>query len=320
LTEGSKNLPEVESRTENQAAGATKENVKGKIVEFAWWMKKQGYRESTIKSHTYDLAALLNKGADLFDSESVKETMANQEKWSDAYKYKLTGVYTLFLKTQSQTWEQPKYKPVEQIPFIPTEKEIDTLIAGCGKKTATYLQLLKETGMRSGEATNLKWIDIDFERGTVRITPEKHSKPRILRLSKKCIAMIKHLPKTSEKMFGDVVENSKRASFERSRKRLANKLNNPRLLQIHFHTLRHWKATMLYHQTKDILYVKEFLGHRNINSTLKYVQLEQASFDEDADSFTCRVAKTPEEIKQLIEAGFDYVIENGGLVYFRKRK
>jgi len=77
---------------------------------------------------------------------------------------------------------------------------------------------------------------------------------------------------------------------------------------------------MLYHQTKDILYVKEFLGHRNINSTLKYVQLEQALFDEDADSFTCGVTKTPGEIKQLIEAGFDYVIENCGLVYFHKRK
>jgi len=71
--------------------------------------------------------------------------MANQETWGDAYKYKLTGVYTLFLKTQDQTWEQPKYKPVEQIPFIPTEKEIDELIAGCGRKTATYLQLLKST-------------------------------------------------------------------------------------------------------------------------------------------------------------------------------
>lgn len=132
--------------------------------------------------------------------------------------------------------------------------------------------------------------------------------------------MIKNLPKTSEKMFGDIVENSKRTSFERSRKRLSKKLDNPRLLQIHFHTLRHWKATMLYNQTKDLLYVKEFLGHRNINSTLKHVQLEQVLFDGDVDSFTCRVAKTPGEIKQFIEAGFDCVTKNDGLVYFRKRK
>jgi len=101
---------------------------------------------------------------------------------------------------------------------------------------------------------------------------------------------------------------------------LAKKLNNPRLLEIHFHTLRHWKATTLYHQTKDILYVKEFLGHKRIDTTLKYVQLEQALFDKDADSFTCRVAKTPEGLKQLIEAGFEYVTEKDELVYFRKRK
>lgn len=30
------------------------------------------------------------------------------------------------------------------------------------------------------------------------------------------------------------------------------KLENPRLLQIHFHTLRHWKATKKYHRTYRI--------------------------------------------------------------------
>ncbi len=51
-----------------------------------------------------------------------------------------------------------------------------------------------------------------------------------------------------------------------------------------------------------------------------YIQLEQALFDKDADSFMCRVAKTPDEIKGLIESGFEYVTEKEGLIYFRKRK
>lgn len=174
--------------------------------------------------------------------------------------------------------------------------------------------------MRSGEGNNLKLTDIDFERGAVRITPEKHSKPRIIRISAKSMAMIQNLPKTSEKVFGDSTANTKRNCLIHTRKVLARKLNNPRLLQIHFHTLRHWKATMLYHQTKDILHVKEFLGHRRIDNTLKYVQLEQVLFDKDADSFTCRVAETPEQIRQLIEAGFEHVTERDNLVYFRKRK
>jgi hypothetical protein len=35
-----------------------------------------------------------------------------------------------------------------KFPFIPKEEEIDALIAGSGKKTSTFLQLLKETAMR----------------------------------------------------------------------------------------------------------------------------------------------------------------------------
>ncbi len=132
--------------------------------------------------------------------------------------------------------------------------------------------------------------------------------------------MLKHLKRTSEKVFGNVAPNTRRCIIAHSRKVLAKKLNNPRLLQVTFHTLRHWKATMLYHRTKDVLYVKEFLGHKSVNSTLIYIQLEQALFDEDADSFTCRVAKTPEEIKLFIEAGFEYVTEKDALIYFRKRK
>ena len=67
-------------------------------------------------------------------------------------------------------------------------------------------------------------------------------------------------------------------------------------------------------------WIPMFLGHKRIDSTLKYFQLEQALFDKDADSFTYRVAKTPEMITQLIEAGFEYVTEKDDLVYFRKRK
>ncbi|MEM0007560.1 MAG: tyrosine-type recombinase/integrase [Candidatus Bathyarchaeia archaeon] len=61
--------------------------------------------------------------------------------------------------------------------------------------------MLKETGMRVGEALALKWEDIDFERRTVRITAEKGSLPRILPLSEKCITMLNRLPRKREKIF-----------------------------------------------------------------------------------------------------------------------
>ena len=59
--------------------------------------------------------------------------------------------------------------------------------------------------------------------------------------------------------------------FRRMRKKTAQKLGNPRLLWIHFHTLRHWKATVEYARTKDAFHVKELLGHRSIKTTEKHV-------------------------------------------------
>ncbi|MDH5755010.1 MAG: site-specific integrase, partial [Candidatus Bathyarchaeota archaeon] len=99
-------------------------------------------------------------------------------------------------------------------------------------------------------------------------------------------------------------------------KRIAQKLGNPRIQQITFHTFRRWKATMEYHRTKDILYVMKFLSHKNIKNTLIYTQL--VSFEDD--EYICKVAKNVEEAKQLIEAGFDYVCALENVKLLRKRK
>jgi integrase len=99
--------------------------------------------------------------------------------------------YTNYLQMNNMEWQSPKYKKIQKIPFIPTEIEIDQLIAGCGKKTATLLQLLKETGMRIGEAWQLNWKEIDYISKGIRVTPEKGSNPRVLKISDKLILMLK---------------------------------------------------------------------------------------------------------------------------------
>ena len=206
------------------------------------------------------------------------------------------------------------------LPFLPLESEIDQLIAACGKKATAFLQLLKETAMRVGEANKLEWTDIDFARKAITLNnPEKNGNPRMFKVSTKLLNMLSTLPKKDQRVFGNC-RNWHQATFHKSRKRIAGKLGNPRILKIHFHTLRHWKATMLYHRTKDILYIKEFLGHRRIEDTLLYVQIAEVIFKETNDEFTVRVASKPEEIKALLEVGFEYVCEKDGLVFFRKRK
>ncbi|MDH5437457.1 MAG: site-specific integrase [Candidatus Bathyarchaeota archaeon] len=150
--------------------------------------------------------------------------------------------------------------------------------------------------------------------------PEKNSNPRIFKVSSKLIDMLNALPKTSKRVFGDRSMLGRKATLYRSRKLIAKKLQNPRILRIHFHTLRHWKATILYHQTKDVIYVKNFLGHKRIENTLLYIQLAETIFKDVSDQFISRVAKTVKGARSLIEAGFEYVTDMNGLKIFRKRK
>ena len=80
-----------------------------------------------------------------------------------------------------------------------------------------------------------------------------------------------------------------------------------------------WKVTIEYARTKDILYVKQLLGHKAIKTTLKYVQLVDLPQEE---RFICKVAQNADEATELIEAGFEYVTgeyDDGGKL-FRKQK
>ncbi len=84
------------------------------------------------------------------------------------------------------------------------------------------------------------------------------------KISAKLSAMLNNLPRESQKLFGEGPITSVKTTFIKARRRLAAKLQNPRLIKISFHTFRHWKATTLYHQTKDPYYVKDFLGHKSL--------------------------------------------------------
>jgi site-specific recombinase XerC len=103
-------------------------------------------------------------------------------------------------------------------------------------------------------------------------------------------------------------------------KRLAFKLQNPRLLKINFHTFRHWKGTMPYHQFRDLRAVQKVLGHRSILNTQIYEHIEEALFQKPSDESHVKTATTVEEAVKLVEVGFEYVNTIDGVHIYRKRK
>jgi len=324
LTEDSKNLATVETRIQEKAAGAT-EKTDGKILEFAWHMKKRNLSEATIKMRVQRLNQLVGMGADLTNPDSVETVLATEE-MSPAKKRFLVQSYKSFTKLMGISWEAIKVRYEPKQPFIPLEQEINQLIAGCRKRTATFLQIAKDTGARAGEIVRLQWIDVNTKDSTVAINnPLKGSKSRTIKVSDKTIAMINAMPKQTDFIFGletnrfEEANGKKRSiqcTFIRQRNRLAITLQNPRLKQIHFHTLRHWFATMQYHKTRDINRVKYLLGHKYIANTEIYMHL--VNFE--SDEWHSATAKTVEEAQKLIEVGFEYVCEMQEVKLFRKRK
>jgi integrase len=288
----------------------------GNIIEYAWQLKKRGLSETTIKHRNYLLNVLIEHGANLDNPDSV-ETILATESFTTSMKAELVRSYKSYTKFSNIAWQPIRIRYQPKQPFIPLESELDQLIAGSGKRTATFLQVLKDTGARAGEVCKLRWTDVNRENNTISInTPEKNSNPRTIKVSSKTISMIQNI----KQKHGEYIFNPKLSAiqdaFHSKRRTLAHTLQNPRLLQIHFHTFRHWKATMEYAKTKDILYVMHLLGHKSIQNTLIYTQLVNFENNE----YHSAVAENIDQAKKLVEDGFEYVCTSNNTLLFRKRK
>ena len=307
-----KNLAKEEP-LESGLAGAT--SLSDAKNEFGEQLRRDGYSISTIRNCVNNLDMMERKGVNILNPEHVKSFIAEQ-KWQNHSKATAVVYYGIFAKTLHIQWKPPRYRYERKIPFVPLEKEVDDLIAGCGRKMSLFLRLLKETGVRVGEARALRWQDFDFEKSIVAINdPEKGSLPRVLPISKTLSAMLNSLPRKSDRVF-NVSMNTVQSNFRRQRNRLAVKLRNPRLKQITFHTFRHFFATMLYAKTLKLVKVQQALGHKNINNTTIYTHL----IDFKADEYEVQVAETIEEAKKLGEAGFEHYDTIDSYHLYRRRK
>jgi integrase len=117
---------------------------------------------------------MIRENVDLLDPEAVKLFIKKYKKWSDGHKMVAAYAYNDFCKMLNIEWEVPTYRWKETIPFVPTKKEVEALIAGTSKKVSITLQGLKETGFRIGELWDCKWTDLDEEKCTIKCQGEKH--------------------------------------------------------------------------------------------------------------------------------------------------
>lgn len=238
---------------------------------------------------------------------------------SNCFKEGLTVAYNHYVTVNGLKWEKPTYLREENAIRVPTTENVEKLIAYAGPKYSTIISVFKDTGARPCELERVRLRDVDFEQGIIYLPSRKGSKDRPKKLKLKTLAMLKRYVtcgkyKLDEQIFP--TSNAMTHGFIRQRNKLAEKLQDPTIKMIRLYDLRHYFGTMTYLKTRDIIFTKNEMGHRNIKNTLKYIHL--VNFKED--EYVSKVARTLDEACQLVEAGFEYVTEMDGAKIFRKRK
>jgi integrase len=231
------------------------------------------------------------------------------------------STYGGLLKYHKIVWDPPEYKPKRKPYDLPYEEDLEQLISGAGRRLSPFLLVLKETAARKGEAAQLTWTNIDFQRGLISITPEKGGNPRTLAVSERLIEVLRSQKRRGERVFSATL-SSISSNYYQQRLKIAKKTGNPRLLKIGLHDFRHWKLTQVAHEFNgNAHYIQYFAGHRDLNTQQIYVHLADQYYGRSASQeCVVELAKNVEEAKKLIAVGFEFVHEHQGIMIYRKRK
>ena len=280
------------------------------------WMKRNAYEDSTIKK-VAKLLRHLKKNCNTIEPEEVKLFIANKT-CGNGHKQNLIEAYAIFIRSEGLTWEQPFYQRYDKKRRAPKEELIDFLINHARIEMKLKLSIFKDLGLRPIELTWLTMQDIDLSTGIVSITGAKHTVGREGKLITKALELLKiyittkNLKQTSR--IYDGKSSNLSANYRHYRNRIAKKYSKPELKQIQLYDFRRFKASKEYHIHRNLLYVKEVLGHKDTRSTERYISL----YSEQNITWIPVVDETDEEIKQAIQKDCILVCQANGKTYFKK--
>jgi integrase len=168
-----------------------------------------------------------------------------------------------------------------------TQEELKQLLSQVASKRDKALILLAYSyGLRASEVGLLRREDIDFDRLKIRIQRLKGSISSEYPLRPEVATALKSYLRT-RKDNSPILFPSKRGlpinrrTLDYLMKKYGEKAGIPKEKR-HFHCLKHSIATHLLDAGADIMFVKDWLGHRNIQNTIVYSQLTSKTRDEQA--------------------------------------
>lgn len=149
------------------------------------------------------------------------------------------------------------------------------------------------TGMRKSEILGLRWRDVDIKRNVIHLHDTKNSENREIPINKLVQSTIINVLKNPESQY--VFCNSDGKPYGNVRKSFDTALEKAGITNFRFHDLRHTFASQLVMNGVDLNTVRELLGHKSIQMTLRYSHLSPDHKTRAVDLLGSKIAlETPE--------------------------
>jgi len=174
------------------------------------------------------------------------------------------------------------YREKKRERIILKREEADLLIKLASEPAKTAIMIALHTGARTSEALSLRWSDIDFEKNDVRIREQK-TEERHIPLSSELKEHLIYKDQLSDWIIYNKQSGSHytdiRKQFNKARDKVIQELTDrtriDKIKKLGFYDLRHTFGTWLGETKTNPFVIKELMGHKNIQTTMKYVHIRE---------------------------------------------
>ena len=320
-----KNKVDAENKYREYVEQIKRQEQRKKDMLFTEWAEEwlETYKRDEVKSATYEstYARPYRNYIEPFFKEryirgitsaNIKEFLNSVSDMSKSYRSKMLVMLNAIFETAIDNDIVTK-NPCRTIKLKgrddPKKRTYDeeSVAALCDKTECAYhiyVHILLRMGLRASELCGLRWEDIDFRKGTMKIehamtrdgtqlldgdtktlaSRRRLDIPRDLLLDLNAVLTDRkaNLPPKSNGLVFVACKGETCLSSQHLAHRLERFYNDacvPKEQRLTPHELRHTCGTLLYQKTKDIYHVSRFLGHSDIGTTAK-VYVHSATIDE----------------------------------------
>jgi integrase len=137
----------------------------------------------------------------------------------------------------------------------------------------SYFPLLLLLGVRRSELAGARWVDIDFDSQTLRLTRTKSGEPRLAPLPRAATELLRGLPsfRCSEYLFPGTGKTGHLVEVKCAWRRLCLKAG---LIDVTIHDLRRTVGSRMAIAGVNLPTIGRVLGHLNLNATQIYARLD----------------------------------------------